>query len=310
VRRNTPLFGLKTAAVRVALVLTALAEGLSVSGAVHTFDHHERTITTWLLRAGAHAERVHGRLFSHLHLLQIQLDEMRTTLRDKGQEVWIWIAFDAKTKVIASLQMGPRTQVLAHALIHALVPVLAPGCVPLFTSDGLDLYFYALTVHWGQWVQAAGEKKRQWQVAAELLYGQVKKSYRRRKLVQVERRMRWGTLEAFTAKLKAQGVSHVLNTAFVERVNLTLRRGLAALQRRSWSTTQTQKHLELYLGWWRGYYHFVRPHGSLRARWAEPQGRGGKRSPRRYQKRTPAMALGVTDHRWTVVELLSFPLPA
>lgn len=310
VRRNTPLFRLKTAAVQIALVLTALAKGLSVSGAVHTFGHRERTITIWLLRAGAHVERLHGRLFRSLHLLQVQLDEIRTTLRDKGREVWIWIAFDAKTKVIASAHMGPRTQVLAHALIHSLVQVLAPGWVPLFTSDGLDLYFYALTAHFGQWVQVVGEKKRQWQVSGALLYGQVKKSYRRRQLAKVERRMRWGAFDAFTAKLKEQGLSRVLSTAFVERVNLTLRRGLAALQRRSWSTTQTQRSLEAHFLRWRSYYHFVRPHGSLREGLTEPRARRGRQPPQLYRTRTPAMAVGITDHRWTVVELPSLPSPA
>ena len=162
--------------------------------------------------------------------------------------------------------MGPRTQVLTHALIHSFVDVLVPGCVLLFTSDGLDLYFYALTAHFGQWVEAVGERKRQWQVAVDLLHGQVKKSYRRRKLAKVERRMRWGTLEAFQAKLKEQELSRVVNTAFVERINLTVRRGIAALQRRSWSTTQMQQPLELHFQWWRGYYDSVRPHGSLRER--------------------------------------------
>ncbi len=239
-----------------------------------------------------------------------QLDELRTTLRNKGHEVWVWVDLDARTKVIAAVQFGPRPQFLAHALIHALVQVLAPGGVPLFTSDGLDLYGYALTAHFGHWMNGASQKKRQWQVNAELLYGQLKKSSRRRKLVQVERRMRWGTRDAFQAKLKEQGLSHVLNTAFVERANLTIRRGIAALQRRSWSTTQTQHHLEVQFQWWTGYYHFVRPHGSLREPLAEPQVRGGKRLPQRYQKRTPAIAVGVTDHRWTVLEVLSFPMPA
>ncbi len=211
---------------------------------------------------------------------------------------------------MAAVQFGPRTQAMAHALVHSLVQGLAPDSVPLFTSDGLDLYFYALTAHFGRWVQAAGEKKRQWQVAAELLYGQVKKTYRRRKLVKVERRMRWGTLAAFQAKLKEQGLSRLLNTAFVERVNLTIRRGIAALQRRSWSTTQTQRKLEVHFQWWRVYYHFVRSHGSLRERLIEPRPRAGRQIPQHYRKRTPTMAVGVTDHRWTVLEVLSFPLPA
>jgi hypothetical protein len=67
-----------------------------------------------------------------------------------------------------------------------------PGCIPLFTSDGLDLYFYALTAHFGAWQQAVGERKRRWVVAAGLYYGQVKKLYRRHRLAGVEYRERWG----------------------------------------------------------------------------------------------------------------------
>jgi len=70
-----------------------------------------------------------------------------------------------------------------------------PFCLPLFTSDGLNLYFYALTAHFGQWLEV-GLRGRQWQVAAELIYGQVKKSYRRRKLVRVTHVMRLGTCAA------------------------------------------------------------------------------------------------------------------
>ena len=122
--------------------------------------------------------------------------------------------------------------------------------------------------------------------------------------------MRWGSFGTFNAKLKKQGLGRVLNTAFVERVNLTMRRGIVALQRRSWSTTQTQPQLEMHFEWWRGYYHFIRPHGPLRERRAEPRARGGKRQFQKYWKRTPAMAAGLADHRWTVVGLLSFPVAA
>jgi transposase InsO family protein len=63
------------------------------------------------------------------------------------------------------------------------------------------------------------------------------------------------------------------------------------------------------LEWWRGYYHFVRPHASLRMALAKPVERGGWRLARRYQQRTPAMAAGLTSRRWTVIDLLAYPLP-
>src|SRR5258708_5036392 len=74
---------------------------------------------------------------------------------------------------------------MAHLFIHSLRRLLAHNCLPLFTSDGLHLYFSALTAHFGQWreVRRRGRKLKQWQVAAGLIYGQVKKSYRRRTLV-------------------------------------------------------------------------------------------------------------------------------
>jgi hypothetical protein len=85
---------------------------------------------------------------------------------------------------------------MAHKVIHSLRQILAPGCLPLFTSDGLHLYFYALTAHFGQWraERCRGRNVRRWQVATNLIYGQVKKWHRRRKLVRVTHVMRLGTL--------------------------------------------------------------------------------------------------------------------
>jgi hypothetical protein len=95
--------------------------------------------------------------------------------------VFLWLAIDPLTKIVPVLHLGPRTQNMAHLLIHSLRHILAPGCLPLFTSDGLNVYFYALTAHFGQWreVGRRGRKVLRWQVAAGLVYGQVKKSYRR-----------------------------------------------------------------------------------------------------------------------------------
>jgi hypothetical protein len=163
-------------------------------------------------------------------------------------------------------------------VIHSLRQILAPGCLPLFTSDGLNLYFYALTAHFGQWLEVLrrGYKVYQWQVAAELIYGQVKKIYRRRKLVRVTHVMRIGTSAALTVALQGLGLSGRLNTAFIERVNLTFRHGVAALARRTWATAQQAPQLLAHLEWWRAYYHFVRPHTSLRMALMQPRERGGK----------------------------------
>src|SRR6266851_4653767 len=168
-----------------------------------------------------------------------------------------------------------------------------------------------LPAHFGHWLEAGrrGRHGRRWQVAAGLIYGQVKKSYRRRKLVRVTRVMRLGTEAALTATLQGLGFSGRLHTAFIERVTLTLRHGIAALARHTWATAQQTPHLLAHLEWWRAYYHFVRPHASLRVALVRPQARGGKRLAQRYLQRTEALAAGRTHRRWTAREVLSRPLP-
>ena len=138
--------------------------------------------------------------------------------------------------------------------------------------------------------------------------GQVKKSYQRRKLARVTPVMRLGTEDALKAALQGLGLSGRLNTAFIERVNLTVRHGIAALARRTWATAQQSPYLLAHLEWWRAYYHFVRPHQSLRVALVQPRERGGKLVAQRYRLRTEAQAAGRTDRRWTAHEVLSCPL--
>jgi IS1 family transposase len=311
-RHDTPLYHLKTPSQQVAMVLTALAEGLDASAAERVFGYRQATITTWLSRAGEHAQMLHERTFRTLWLPHLQLDELRTRLRSANQILWLWLAIDPLTKILPVLELGPRTQHMAHRLIHSLRQMLASDCLPLFTSDGLNVYFYALTAHFGQWLVLSqrGRNVHQWQVAAGLIYGQVKKRYRRRKLVQVTHELHLGTEDALKAALQSLGLSGRLNTAYIERVNLTIRHGIAALARRTWATAQQSPHLLAQLEWWRAYYHFVRPHESLRVALVQPRERGGNRLVQRYRQRTPAMAARRTNRRWTAREVLSCPLPS
>ncbi len=146
-------------------------------------------------------------------------------------------------------------------------------------------------------------------MAAGLTYGQVKKSERRRKLVRVSQVMRLGTEPALNVALQGLGLSGRLNTAFIERAPLTVRHGVAALARRTWATAQQAPQLLAHLEWWRAYDHVVRPHAALRVALVSPRERGGKLMAQRYRQRTPAMAAGRTNRRWTVQEVLSLPLP-
>jgi IS1 family transposase len=304
-RHGTALYRLKTPSTRVSEVLSALAEGLDVGAAVRVFGHREATIMGWLRRASQQAERLHDVLLRDLCLPHLQLDEIRTRLRARAQVIWLWVAVDPVTKLMPALHLGPRTQESAHRLVHVVRSVLAPGGVPVVTSDGWRLYYYALTAHFGRWVRCG--RRRGWQVADTLLYGQVQKVYRRRRLVRVRYHMRCGSLADLRVSLQGLGLSGRLNTAFVERVNLTLRQSVAALTRRTWSTARSTPRLLHETEWWRGYYHVIRPHQSLRLALPEPRERGGRRLVQRYRARTPAMAAGITTRRWSSVDFLLVP---
>ena len=136
-RRHTPLYRLKTPSHHIGMVLSALAEGLDASAAERVFGYRQATITSWLSRAGEHAQSLHERCFRNLWLPHLQLDELRTRLRSAKQVLWLWLAIDPLTKILPVLQLGPRTQNVAHLLIHSLRQILTPDCLPLFTSDGL-----------------------------------------------------------------------------------------------------------------------------------------------------------------------------
>jgi transposase-like protein len=129
-RRDTPLYRLKTPSQQIAVVLTALAEGLDPSAAERVFGYHQDTITTWLSRAGIHAQTLHERFFCFLQVPHLQLDELRTRLRSSTQVLWLWLAIDPLTKIIPVLQLGPRTQNAVHRVIHSLRQILAAFLPP------------------------------------------------------------------------------------------------------------------------------------------------------------------------------------
>jgi len=129
---------------------------------------------------------------------------------------------EATTKGIPIMKLRSRTLDNAMGVIHELCQRMPSGCTPIFTSDGLKLYFYALTANFGHWALREGIRKPIWEIAVGFLYAQVKKIHRRRRLVMVEHLMLCGEREKLTTGLKALGLSGKINTAFVERLNGSL----------------------------------------------------------------------------------------
>jgi hypothetical protein len=100
-----------------------------------------------------------------------------------------------------------------------------------------------------------------------------------------------------------------LNTSFVERMNLTFCHLVSRLRRRGLTFSKKRQYLKWHLNLAIACYHFVRPHRGLRRRLPEPVPTKGNGSPKKWDKRTPAMSAGLTDHIWSIQELLTFRVP-
>jgi IS1 family transposase len=299
------MYDVKTPVRRVDEVVTATSEGVDVATASRIFKHDERTIQHWLTRTATHAQRLHHHFFHDLMCAHLQLDELVTKLRGLKDHVYVWVALDAQTKIIPVIHIGRRKHD-AMVFVHEVWQRLAPGAPPVFATDGLWLYYYALTANFGQWVPHAGKRwPRQPKVARHidprLLYGQAHKVKIGYKLKSMYTVAVCGTRAQLREALGALRLTGRIMTAYVERVNLTLREHVPPLSRRTWSLSRDAYSLALYLEWGRAYYHLCRYHEALRL--------PGHR-PYRYRSRTPAMAAGLARRRWRVSELLLMPLPS
>jgi len=300
-RKGTPLYHLKKKAGDVEMVLWFMAEGVDLSVMVRYTGYSDATLARWLTRAGQHSTHLHDLLFRGLIMPLVQMDELYARVRGAASGRWLWMVIDPVSKALPSMHLGGRKAEDGHALVHDFAQRLDPDCVPAVTTDGFRPYFATLTAHFGKWFRPARARKDHWQVDPRLLHGQLIKRREHRKLTFTITRMRWGKRSDLYQVLEAQGFARNIQTAFIERLNLTIRQGVSLLTRKTWSLAQSDEHLLLHVQWWRAYYHLVREHESLRIPLP-----GYKR---KHQARTPAMALGLTDHVWTVGELLRLPLP-
>ena len=99
------------------------------------------------------------------------------------------------------------------------------------------------------------------------------------------------------------------NTAFIERVNLSMRQHVAAVGQRVSTLCKGEDGVRQQLGLSHTYYNFCLPHTSLRQPLPQPEPTHGSGSAKQWQPRTPAMAAGLTDHVWTLREALLFRVP-
>jgi IS1 family transposase len=325
---GTPLHGKRVEPQKLVWAVGALAEGLGIRAVARVYEVDPNTVLAWLVEVADHAAAF-SRYFLHdVRVTQVQLDELFALLSAvKAGEVsdteaiqrlsrsphWVWGALDPVTKLLLTIDVGDRTLAMAQRVVHQVVQVLAPGCVPLFLTDGFKEYTTALLTHFGQWVQPSRRQatgpapKPRWMPLPELLYAQVIKTVRRRRLVHVSHRVVFGTLEAVQQVLAACGWQ--INTAFIERLNLSMRQHVAAIGRRVTTLCKHEDGVRQQLALYHVYYTFCLPHASLCLPLPQPEPTNGSGSAKQWRPCTPAMAAGLTDHVWTLREVLLFRVP-
>jgi IS1 family transposase len=308
-------------------VLACLAEGLGIRATARVFEVAPTTVLQWLVEAAEQLRAFSAYFLCNLHLEQLQLDELYAVLRAfKAGEIsdaeaikrlerspyWVWTVMDPQSKLLVVVDVGSRTLAMAQRVVHQVTEMLARDCVPLFLTDGLKDYATALLTHFGQWRQperrhATGPiPKPRWMPLPALLYAQVVKSYRRRRLVGVTHRVVFGTQLAIEQVLAACGWT--INTAFIERLNLDIRQRVAAVGRRVNTLCRGEESLRDQLVLFQTYHNFVVPHTSLRQPLPVTEATNGG-SAKVWRPCTPAMAAGLTDHVWTLREVLLFRVP-
>jgi IS1 family transposase/transposase-like protein len=327
-RAGTAYAGIRTDEATYRYAATALAEGLALRATGRLFGLDKDTLCSWLPRLGEHCNKVMSYFFRNLHLDECQLDELWTFIYKKEEhldpleqllgmygDTWVWIAFSPVFKLVPAWCVGKRTLRDALRLIFRLKSA-TDGHIPFFTSDELPHYADALLDVYGELKTPPRRGKRGPLPKARkypppnLCYAVVVKERERGRVANVTTRIVYGSAEQIKAALEDSPVSTLINTSGVERNNLTVRQHSRRLGRKVNAFSKDHDYLEYQLMVAFAYYHFVIPHRSLRQRLPEPMPtKGANATPKKWKQMTPAMAAGLTNHVWTMDELLSFRVP-
>jgi len=291
--KGTAFYRLRTPVETVTLVVTLLAHGCPLQAIVVAFGFDERTVASWAARAGRQARAVQEHLVEQPHDLgQVQADEIRVKTQ-KGIG-WMALAMTIRSRLwLAGEVSFHRDMALIRRLITR-VRRCATRRPLLFCTDGFVAYLRAIRETFRDLMHTGAHGRPRLRPWRNVCIAQVVKRYAMRRVVDIERRIVAGTQARIeTLRRRSQG-DGVINTAYIERLNATFRERLAALTRRGRALARhllTLEHGMYLIG---TVYNFCTLHESL-----AHTGRA----------MTPAMAAGLTDHCWTVQELLAYQVP-
>ncbi len=211
---------------------------------------------------------------------------------------WIWTALETTTRLIVCFLIGDRTLEDARKFLKDLVS--RTDKIPLFTSDELPHYADGLKELFHQLMlsEPTGRRGRPRNpekiIDEDLDYATVHKTRERGRVVKVETKVVFGSKKRIEKKL-TELPSNTINTSYVERSNLNWRLWDAHLTRKSLLFAKSFRWLKAKFSICVGFYNFIRPHETL--------SRGDDKV---FRPNTPAMAAKLTDHQWSIKELLAY----
>lgn len=271
--------------------------GVCDAGTAEICEVDIKTVHRFQRVASTRAQAHHGQAVQQVAVEGVQLDEAHSKRRP-GQVEWIHTALAMGSLFLLWVEFGARTTQTSAQLIAQVVARLRT--MPLFLTDGWKCYTTGLLqvlgrVHRPRRKGPVGRKPKPRLVAPDaLFYAQVVKVRDPAgRVVDVKRKVIFGGPRRFFTALQSRRLGTTIQTAFMERWYGTVRGWVAALRRRtrclSWSIDRHQGRIWLIVS----LYNWVLPHKSLR---------------RGRQRRTPAMALGLTDHVWSYTEYIWLPV--
>jgi transposase-like protein len=296
--KGTPFYRLHKDHSLFVTVITLLVHGCPLPAVVAAFGLDERTVACWQAKAGSHCQAVqrHHLQPKKFDLGHVQADELYA--KRQGGRSWVALAMAVPSRLWLGGVVSPvRNMDLIQKLVDLVRLAWLPGTALLICVDGLCSYVTAFRVAFRQKVMTGKRGRPPYRLPEGLWLAQVIKSYSGRRLSDVARRVRWGSLQQVMAQLRGTRTGEQINTSYIERLNATFRACLAGLTRRGRRLVKDEGVLEKGIYLVGCVYNFCKAHRSLRV----PQQRG-----RKWGQRTPAMAAGWTGHVWSLRELLSF----
>jgi transposase-like protein len=301
--KGTVFYRLQTNQDVVTMVIALLAHGCPLPAIVAVFQLDERTVADWQARAGHHCEQVHEHLVQRPRDLgQVQADEIRVKMH--SAIVWVAMALQVSTRLWLGATVGEhRDEALVTALMQRVRACAL--CRPLlFCVDGFIAYVGAIHTVFREAIPTGQQGRPHLRPWDGILIAQVVKQYAHGHVSDVVRRIVQGAESQVHTLLQVTQRGGIINTAYIERINATFRARLAGLVRRGRCLLHQTSTLQAGVYLVGTVYNFCSNHDSLRVPlylgWAER---------RHWVLRTPAMVAGITDHCWTVHELLVYPVP-